>query len=57
MCPATEPGHDRRNRDMNRIGAAQVTIAAITTGPGLEFVRDRQDRDMGCAVQLMSRLR
>jgi hypothetical protein len=32
MCPATEAGHDRRSRDMNRTGAAHVTIPAITTG-------------------------
>jgi hypothetical protein len=27
-----EAGHDRRYRDVNRTGAAQVTIPAITTG-------------------------
>jgi hypothetical protein len=27
-----EAGHDHRNRDMNRTGAAHVTIPAITTG-------------------------
>jgi hypothetical protein len=41
-CPATEAGHDRRNRDMSCTGAAQVTIPAITTGraaaPGPEPV-------------------
>jgi hypothetical protein len=32
MFLAAEPGHDHRNRDMNRTGAAHVTIPAITTG-------------------------
>jgi hypothetical protein len=49
-------GHDRRNRDMNRTGAAHVTIAAITTGPGLESMIVRIGT-WAAPVQLMSRFR
>jgi hypothetical protein len=61
MCPTTEAGHDHRNRDMNRTGAAQVTIPAITTGraaargvPEPVIVRIGT---WAAPVQLMSRFR
>jgi hypothetical protein len=58
--PGTEAGHDRRNRDLNRTGAAHVTIPATTTSrdtaPDLESMIVRIGTS-AAPVQLMSRFR
>jgi hypothetical protein len=55
-----EAGHDRRNRDMNRTGAAHVTIPAITTSRAVARVPESVIVRIGtwaAPVQLMSRFR